>query len=255
MTAIELARRIDHTILKPETTPGDVDTIVDQALEHHFASVCVSPFFVQQVARRLKGSDVLTCTVSSFPHGAGRPAVKAIESTVAVKEGADEVDVVAHLPFLAGHDVDAARAELIEVAKSCRAARRDILIKVIIEAAYLLSLGTDRGEQAIATACRAIRESGCDFVKTSTGFHPAGGASETAIRLMRKYGEGLLVKASGGIRNAVTARTMLDAGADRLGLSSSVAILAEWKQANGKEPAAVAVPAMPGDRPTSGETY
>ena len=136
-----------------------------------------------------------------------------------------EVDVVAHLPHLARHDFEAAKAELTEFARACRAVRSDVVLKVIVESAYLLSLGPEIGEKAIATACRAVRESGCDFIKTSTGFHPAGGASVVAVALMKKYGDGLLIKASGGIRDLPTAVAMLSAGADRLGLSASVAIV------------------------------
>jgi len=223
--AHELASKIDHTILKPEATPADVQKVTAEAIEYGFAAVCVSPCYVSQVAAQLRGTGVLTCTVSSFPAGTAKSTVKAIESTVAVKDGADEVDVVAHLPYLARHDFDAAKAELLEVVKACRAVRRNVVVKVIVESAYLLSLGDDAGERAIAVACRAVRESGADFIKTSTGFHPAGGASVRAVQLMRQYGEGILIKASGGIRDLPAAQAMLAAGADRLGLSASVAIV------------------------------
>jgi deoxyribose-phosphate aldolase len=111
-----------------------------------------------------------------------------------------------------------------------------VIIKVIVESAALLKVGGYKGEKAITTACQAVRQSGCDFIKTSTGFHPAGGASIEAVRLMKKYGEGLLVKASGGIRDLATAKAMLEAGADRLGLSASVAIVEELKQGGGRPP-------------------
>jgi deoxyribose-phosphate aldolase len=225
MMGQELAAKIDHTILKPEATPADVRKVTAEAIDYGFAAVCVSPCYVQQVAAQLRGTGVRTCTVSSFPAGTSKSTVKAIESTVAVKDGADEVDVVAHLPYLARHDFDAAKAELIEVVKACRAVRRDVVVKVIVESAYLMSLGDEVGEQAIAIACRAVRESGADFIKTSTGFHPAGGASVRAVELMRQYGNGIRVKASGGIRDLPAARAMLAAGADRLGLSASVAIV------------------------------
>jgi deoxyribose-phosphate aldolase len=228
MTPQELARRIDHTILKPEATAPEVHQIVTEALKYNFASVCVAPAWVAKVAEQLKGSPVATCTVVGFPHGTSKPTIKAIEATAAVKDGATEVDVVAFLPFLINHDVDAAKAELIEVVRACRAVRKDVIVKVIVESAALLKVGgPSKGEQSIATACQAVRESGCDFIKTSTGFHPAGGASLEAVKLMKKYGEGLLVKASGGIRDAATAKAMLNAGADRLGLSASVAIINE----------------------------
>ena len=221
----QLAGRIDHTLLKPDATADDVRRVTAEAVEHGFAAVCVSPCFVAQVAGDLRGTGVLTCTVASFPAGTSKSTVKAIESTVAAKDGADEVDMVAHLPYLARHDFAAAKAEMLEVVKACRAVRPNVVVKVIVESAYLLSLGDEAGERAIAIACRAVRESGADFIKTSTGFHPAGGASLRAVELMRKYGEGIRVKASGGIRDLPTARALLAAGADRLGLSASVAIV------------------------------
>ncbi len=230
MTASDLARRIDHTILKPEALAPEVHKVVTEALQHQFASVCVAPAWVAKVSAMLRGSPVACCTVVSFPHGTSKPTLKAIEATSAIKDGATEVDVVAFLPFLINHDVESAKAELIEVVRGARAVRSDVVIKVIVESAALMKLGGDKGERAIATACQAVRESGCDFIKTSTGFHPAGGASIEAVRLMKKYGEGLLVKASGGIRDLATAKAMIEAGADRLGLSASVAIIEEMKQ-------------------------
>jgi deoxyribose-phosphate aldolase len=115
----------------------------------------------------------------------------------------------------------------MEVVRAARATRRDVVIKVIVESALLLKAAPDAAERSIETACRAVRESGGDFIKTSTGFHPAGGASTDAVRLMKKYAQGLLVKASGGIRDLPTARALLDAGADRLGMSASVSVLQE----------------------------
>src|SRR3954451_19787065 len=121
----------------------------------------------------MRGSGVRVCTVAAFPHGTSKAVHKGMEAIGLIKDGADEIDVVAHLPHLINVDVDAARDELREIARAARAARRDVVIKVIIESAVLMGLGPDRGEAAIAAACRAARESGCDFVKTSTGFHPA----------------------------------------------------------------------------------
>jgi deoxyribose-phosphate aldolase len=233
MTAQDLACRIDHTILKPEASAPEVHQIVTEAIQHQFASVCVAGAWVAKVSAMLKGTGVPCCTVVGFPHGTSKPTVKAIEATAAVKDGATEVDVVAFLPFLLNADVDAARAELIEIVRACRAVRPDVTVKVIVESAALLKQGDDKGERAIATACQAVRESGCDFIKTSTGFHPAGGASLDAVRLMKRYGDGIKVKASGGIRDAATALAMIDAGADRLGLSASVAIVHELQQQGG----------------------
>jgi deoxyribose-phosphate aldolase len=231
MTPTELARRIDHTILKPEALAPEVHKVVTEAMQYQFASVCVAPAWVAKVSDMLKSSGVPCCTVVGFPHGTSKPTVKAIEATAAVKDGAREVDVVAFLPFLLNHDLHAARAELVEVVKASRAVRPDIVVKVIVESAALLKIGgPDKGERSIAVACQAVRESGCDFIKTSTGFHPAGGAAIEAVRLMKRYGEGIKVKASGGIRDAATALAMIEAGADRLGLSASVAIVEEMKQ-------------------------
>jgi deoxyribose-phosphate aldolase len=227
MTAAELASKIDHTNLKPDALPADIHRLIAEAIEHRFATVCVAPAFVAKAAIELRGSGIALCTVVSFPHGTSKPTIKAIEATSAVKDGADEIDVVAHLPNLINNNFDAARLELIEIVKAARATRSTTVIKVIIESAALLALGPDRGEAAIATACRAIRESGCDFVKTSTGFHSAGGASEQAVRLIKKHAAGLQIKAAGGIRDLTTAKLMLEAGADRLGTSNSVAILRE----------------------------
>jgi deoxyribose-phosphate aldolase len=223
----ELASRIDHANLRPEATSPEVHRLVAEAMEHGFGAVCVAPVWVSKTAIMLRGSGVRVCTVISFPHGDSKATIKAIEATSSIKDGAEEIDVVAHLPNLMKADVDSARVELMEIVRAARATRRDVVIKVIIESAVLLKLGADRGEAAIAAACRAVRESGCDFVKTSTGFHPAGGASVEAVKIIGKYAEGLHIKASGGIGDLAGARAMLEAGADRLGMSNSVAILQE----------------------------
>ncbi|MGA2499119.1 MAG: deoxyribose-phosphate aldolase [Tepidisphaeraceae bacterium] len=227
MDCHDLARCIDHTMLKPEALAADIDKVVAEARQHGFASVCVAPAWVRHVAGALQGCGVAACTVIGFPHGTSKAVVKAIEATSATKDGAAEIDVVAFLPNLLNHDLDAARAELIEVVKAARSTRRDVVIKVIVESAALMVPGETRGERSIEIACRAVRESGCDFIKTSTGFHPAGGATVHAIGLMRKYGHDIKIKASGGIRDLKTAQAMLAAGASRLGLSASVAILRE----------------------------
>ncbi len=230
MNVAQLAGRIDHTILKPEATPEEVLKVAAEAVEHRFASVCISPVHVARTAAFLAGR-IPVCTVIGFPAGANKATVKAIEATSSIKDGAGEIDVVAHLPHLASANLAAAKGELLEIVRAARATRPQVLIKVIIESAYLLSLGAQRGEAAIAVACQAARESGCDFVKTSTGYHAAGGASLEAIKLMKKHGEELLLKASGGIRDLRTALAMIEAGADRIGASASVAILSELRTA------------------------
>jgi len=197
------------------------------------ATVCVAPVWVGRVATMLRGQPVATgvCAVVGFPHGTSKATVKAIEATSVIKDGADEIDVVAHLPYLLNQDLDATKAELLEIARAARTTRRDVVIKVIVESALLFKvLGPDRGAAAVGTACRAIRESACDFIKTSTGFHPAGGATVEAVRVMKQHAEGLGVKAAGGIRDLATARAMLDAGADRLGMSATAGVLNELKK-------------------------
>jgi deoxyribose-phosphate aldolase len=222
----ELAQRIDHTLLSPEADQAKVTQIVDEAMVHGFASVCVAGVFTAQVATALKESPVRTCTVVGFPHGTAKATVKAIEATAAVKDGADEIDVVAHLPNLMVADVAAIKAELLEVVKAARAVNPKVVVKVIVESALLMKdVSADEAENRLATACLAIRESGGDFIKTSTGYHSAGGASPEAVKLMVKHSQGLSVKASGGIRDAPTAQRYVELGADRLGCSSGVAIV------------------------------
>lgn len=222
-----IAGIIDHTILKAEATREDVIRLCDEALEHGFASVCVNGWFVKDVREKLTGSPVRTCAVAGFPLGAMKPMVKAIEATSLVKDGADEVDFVTHLPTLLACDTEAAREEYAELAKAARAVLPGVVIKVIIESAALMK-GADEvtSEKRIAAACEAARASGIDFVKTSTGFHPAGGASVEAVKLMKKHAGPMKVKASGGIRTLDDAKAMIDAGADRLGCSAGVQIVA-----------------------------
>jgi deoxyribose-phosphate aldolase len=223
---MSLASRIDHTILKAEALPGDVTHLTHEAKEYGFASVCVNGQFTSLVARSLAGSNVQTCAVVGFPLGASKATIKAIEAVAAVKDGAGEIDFVAHLPFLLNGDLASAKAEFLEVVRGARSANPRVVIKVIVESAVLLKDVDDRvGEERIALACQAVRESGCDFIKTSTGFHPAGGACVKAVTWMKKHSQGLYVKASGGIRTYDDAMRMIDAGADRLGCSASVAIV------------------------------
>ena len=223
---MNLAHRIDHTLLAAEMAGRDLHKVVAEALEYGFASVCVNGAFVSNVAKALHGSNVKTCAVAGFPLGATSTTVKAIDATTSVKSGAQEIDFVAHLPYLLRKDVVSAKREFIEIVKATRAANPQVIVKVIIESAVLMrDTDATEAEARIAAACQAARESGCDFVKTSTGFHPAGGASVQAVELMKKHSGGLYVKASGGIRSYDDAKCMIDAGADRLGCSASVAIV------------------------------
>lgn len=221
-----IAPLIDHTILKAEATRDDVIRLCDEAIEHGFASVCVNGSFVKDVREKLAGSNVKTCAVAGFPLGAMKPMVKAIEATSLVKDGADEVDFVAHLPTLLACDAEAAREEFAELTKAARAVLPGVVIKVIIESAALMKDADDAlSEKRIAAACEAAQAAGVDFVKTSTGFHGAGGSSVQAVQLMKKHAGPMKVKASGGIRTLDDANQMIDAGADRLGCSAGVQIV------------------------------
>ncbi len=233
MKKSELASRIDHTLLDPVASPGAVVTLVHEAVEHGFASVCVNPVYVPAVRELLDEiaketpHDVKLCTVVSFPMGACTPMQRAVEATQSVKAGAEEVDLVAWLPRIIHKDEAMLRSDLLETTRAVRASRASCVVKVIIESAALRAAASsdDEFEAMIACACAAARGAGCDFVKTSTGFHSAGGATIEAVRLMKKHAEGLKVKASGGVRDYDVAMAMFEAGADRIGASASVKIV------------------------------
>src|SRR5688572_27427255 len=157
-------------------------------MQHGLRGVCVAPVWAGRVATMVRGTNLRVCSAVSFPHGTSKSTVKAIEATSTIKDGADEVDVVAHLPHLLGGDLDAARAELMEIVRAARSTRRDVGIHVVVETALL----AQRGEPSFEIAARAARESGCDGVVTSSGFHPAGGTTVEAVRLLKKHGEGLV---------------------------------------------------------------
>ncbi len=224
MNRAQLARMIDHTILKAEASEAEVRKIAAEALTHRFASVCVNGRWVKLVKELLAESTddrpVLTCAVVGFPLGASRSTIKAIEASTCVKDGAEEIDMVIFLPALIAGDHEFARNDVFEVVRAAKAASRHTVVKVILESAALT-------EEQIALGCRAAQEAGADFVKTSTGFHPKGGATAQTVQWLKKYSGGLKVKASGGIRDYATAQQMIGAGADRLGCSASVAIVTD----------------------------
>lgn len=206
-----LARMIDHTLLRTDATPAEVRALVTEARELGTYSVCVSPSMLP-ITDDL--GEVLVATVCGFPSGNHTAATKAAEAAESSKLGADEVDMVINIGLLKQGRPDLLEAEIAAV----RASTTGVL-KVIIESAALT-------DQEIVEACTAAEAAGADFVKTSTGFHPAGGASVHAVRLMAETVGGRLgVKASGGIRDFATAAAMVEAGATRLGLSGSRAVL------------------------------
>lgn len=213
----QLAAFVDHTLLKPEATDADVAALVAEAAELGVYAVCVSPSMVPVAVRA--GAGVRVASVAGFPSGKHVPAVKAHEAALAVASGACEVDMVIDVGAALAGDLDAVRSDVHAV----RGAIGGAVLKVIVESAVLLALAD---EPTLAQVCRAAEDAGADFVKTSTGFHPAGGASVRAVALMAETVGGRLgVKASGGIRSAEDALAMLDAGATRLGLSGTRAVL------------------------------
>ncbi len=209
-----LAAMIDHTLLRPEATADDVVALCEEATDLGVAAVCVSPSQLPITSGLGVGIEV--ATVIGFPSGAHQPAVKAHEAEVAVDAGATELDTVANLGLAKAGAWDAYGDDVAAVRAS---APEGVLLKVIIESAALR-------DDEIVEACRMAERAGADYVKTSTGFHPSGGASVAAVRLMADTVGGRLgVKASGGIRDATTALAMVEAGATRLGCSASRAIL------------------------------
>lgn len=211
MKRSELAGLIDHTLLAPEATAADVRTLVDEAAELGTFSVCVSPNMLPLSTHE---GTALACVVG-FPSGAHKSEVKAAEAACAVRDGVDEVDMVINLSWAKEGRWEDVEADI----RSVRQAAPEVLLKVIIESAALT-------DEEIVRACQASENAGADYVKTSTGFHKAGGASVHAVELMRQtVGNRLGVKASGGIRDYETALAMVNAGASRLGLSASRAVL------------------------------
>jgi deoxyribose-phosphate aldolase len=215
----DVAAVVDHTLLKPEATEADVTALVAEAVDLGVYAVCVSPTMVA-TAKSFGAPDLKIASVVGFPSGKHVSAIKAQEAALAVAAGAVEVDMVIDVGAALSGLFDRVRADIAAVRE---AVDDTVVLKVIVESAALLSLG---GEQTLIDACRAAKDAGADFVKTSTGFHPAGGASVRAVELMAAtVGDGLGVKASGGIRTAADATAMLDAGATRLGLSGTRAVL------------------------------
>lgn len=214
-----VAALVDHTLLKPEAGEGDVAMLVQDAEELGVYAACVSPTMVP-AALRARPFTTKIAAVVGFPSGKHFPAVKAHEAALAVAAGADEIDMVIDVGAALNGEMDAVRADIAAV----RAAIGErTLLKVIVESAALLQYG---GEQVLVDACLAAKAAGAEYVKTSTGFHPSGGASVEAVQIMvAAVGPQLEVKASGGIRTAADAVAMLDAGARRLGLSGTRDVL------------------------------
>ncbi|MCK4575949.1 deoxyribose-phosphate aldolase [candidate division WOR-3 bacterium] len=211
----EIGSIIDHTLLKPDATESDIKRVCEEALIYGFASVCVNPYWTKLVSRLLRNSSAKTCTVIGFPLGANVPDVKAFETRNAIINGAEEVDMVINIGALKSEQYDKVKADIEGVVK---ASGPLVKVKVILETSYL----TD--EEKIKASVLAM-EAGADFVKTSTGFGPAG-ATARDVALMRKVVDGYLgVKAAGGIHSYEEAVEMIEAGATRIGASASIEIV------------------------------
>lgn len=211
-----LARTIDHTVLKAIATEQQIKELCAEAKTYNFASVCVNPCWVPLCAKELASTKVMVCTVIGFPLGANATEIKAAEAKLAVEQGAHEVDMVINIGAAKSGDWKTVEYDIREVVRAAGKAT----VKVIIETCYL----TDDEK---VKACEAAKRAGAHFVKTSTGFG-TGGATVEDVRLMKKtVGDALKVKASGGIRTYHDAIKMLEAGADRIGASSSVSIISE----------------------------
>lgn len=222
-TRAALARVIDHTLLKPEATAAQIDRLCDEALEYNFAAVCVSSAWTDRCAGRLAHSATALAVVAGFPLGATATEAKAYEALLAIERGAAEIDMVVNLGALLDGDARTVTRDIADVVDTVKRADAQALVKVILETRAL-------SDEQVILGCRCTAEGQADFVKTSTGFHAAGGATVAHVRLLRRHAAPLRVKASGGIRDLATALTMLEAGADRLGVSAGVAILKEMRE-------------------------
>jgi deoxyribose-phosphate aldolase len=211
-----IAAMIDHTILKPEATRDDVIKICREARQYGFASVCVNPYWVPLVKRELAGSSVLVCTVVGFPLGATSTEAKVCETENAIRQGAQEIDMVINVGALRSGDTETVRKDVTAVADATHRGRA--ILKVILETALL-------NDEQKTLACQICKTAGADFVKTSTGFSTAGATAHDIALMRAAVGPTMGVKASGGIRTLQDLQTMAAAGATRIGASASVKIV------------------------------
>lgn len=217
-TKSDLAKYIDHTLLSPTATESQIRTHCAQAIQYGFYSVCILPRWVDLAVDILHGRGVKVCTVAGFPFGANLARIKAFEADLAIASGADEIDMVADLTSIIAGDEKYLVNDIRTVLKVCQSVRPFVVLKVIIESAALT-------DEQIVFACKVTQNAGADFVKTSTGLHPAGGATVEHVRLMAQSAPKCKIKAAGGIRTAADALAMIEAGASRIGASKSVEII------------------------------
>lgn len=218
LTQAQLAKYMDHTMLKPEATADMIDKAVAEARKYNTASVCINPYWVKRVHEGLQGTDINTCTVIGFPLGATSTASKVFETKQAIEDGADEIDMVINIGELKGKNDQAVEDDIRAVAEATH--EKGKILKVIIENCLLTNEEKTR-------ACKLTVKGGADFVKTSTGFSTSGAKAQD-VKLMREaVGPDFKIKAAGGIHSLAEAYDMIEAGANRLGVSASVKILEE----------------------------
>ena len=215
----DLNRYIDHTLLKADATKEEIEKLCEEAVRYSFFSVCINPYNIPFAVPVLEDTGVKICTVIGFPLGADMPGIKAAEAADACMMGAGELDMVINIGALKNQQYDTVKQDILSVVHV--AAANNALTKVILETAVLTDL-------EIVRACSIAQNAGADFVKTSTGFAPEGGATVHAVSLMREtVGDSMGIKASGGIRDRETAIKMIRAGATRIGASSSIDIISD----------------------------
>ena len=235
MTKKEIASYIDHTLLTPQAGIKQIALLCQEAIRYGFASVCVNPIYVSSAASELSGSDVKVCTVVGFPLGATTTVAKVAEACDAIRNGADEIDMVINIGAAKDGRISEVATDILDVVITIHVIQHQyyIIVKTILETCLL-------DDKTIVSVCQAAKKAGADFVKTSTGFAAPkaidgtllpNGASEHHVKLMREtVGPEMGVKASGGIRSARTTITMLEAGANRIGTSSGVSIMDNWNE-------------------------
>lgn len=222
LTKDELAKYIDHALLKATATFEDIKILCLEAIQYGFYAVCVSPCYVKHAAKLLRDTDIKVCTTVGFPLGAVTTATKVAEAVEAVKAGASEVDMVMNLGLLKSGDYYGVQEDISEVVKAVRAHNPSGTVKVILEMALL-----DENEKVCA--CQLAKAANADFVKTSTGFGTGGATVEDVMLMRRLVGDIMGVKAAGGIRDARTAIEMIEAGANRIGSSSGITIIQDYE--------------------------
>ncbi|MBM4102617.1 MAG: deoxyribose-phosphate aldolase [Planctomycetes bacterium] len=214
----ELAQYIDHSLLSPTATEAQIRVHCAEAVKYGFYSVCIQPRWVDLAADILHESPVKVCTVAGFPLGANLARIKAFEADLAIASGADEIDMVADLASIIAGDEKYLLNDIRTVLRVCQSIRPFVILKVIIESAALT-------DEQIIFACRTIEEAGADFIKTSTGLHPAGGAKLEHVRLIAQSAPKCKIKAAGGVRTTADTLAMIEAGASRIGATKSIDII------------------------------